>query len=266
MATFDPVSAIRERLPQGRKLPAKFASFVKLDPPYSVEWNDLDAYSLKPDAQKVFVPFLRLSDGGLIALWYRSESPAVVHIGGHGESAFLAPDFDEFLRRAAVHRTGLPDLDDEPALRVPSVKGEPSTGDETALREEFAAALGKHSALLPPKKSPETEPLRERVFEIAAEMIRDGRSKVYTLASAWWTMDFEIARRGSELTIAYRDYGQWYSVPAHYGLHDVVAELLKHVQNKDRDRYELSTGIWGGVSIDRDRELILVPPDWEPPK
>jgi hypothetical protein len=245
--------------------PVKFASFVKLDLPYSVEWNDLDAYSLKPAAQEVFAPFLRLSDGGLIALWYRTESPAVVHIGGHGESAFLAPDFDEFLRRAATRRTGLPDLDDEPALRVPKVKGEPSTDDETALREEFAAALEKHSALLPPKKSPETELLRQRVIEIATEMIRDGRSKFHTLASTWWSMDFEIARRGSELTITYLDYGQWYPVPIHYGLHDVVIELLKHVENNDRDRYELSAGCWGGVSIDRDRELILVPPDWEPP-
>jgi len=48
------------------------------------------------------VPFLRRSDGGLVAFWYRGEPPCIVYIGAHGELEVLAPDFDEFRERDFV--------------------------------------------------------------------------------------------------------------------------------------------------------------------
>ena len=77
-------------------------------------------------------------------------------------------------------------------------------------------------------------------------------------------MDFRIERDGDDLSITYLDFGAWYPVPAKYKLKDEVVELLKLVKSKRRRRYELSTCSAGIVSIDRDRELVLVPPEGDP--
>ena len=77
-------------------------------------------------------------------------------------------------------------------------------------------------------------------------------------------MGFQIERGGDGVTITYLDFGKWYPVPAKYNLMDEVVALLKLVKNKKRRRYELSTCSAGIVSIDRDRELVLVPPDGVP--
>src|SRR5829696_6550879 len=105
---------VRKRVPEGRKLPARFDDFVQAEPPYAVEWNNLDAYCLKRSATKEAVPFLRLPDGGLVALWYHTESPAVVHIGAHGERGVLTHSFDDFLKALNARKSGLPDFDDTP--------------------------------------------------------------------------------------------------------------------------------------------------------
>ena len=55
--------------------------------------------------------------------------------------------------------------------------------------------------------------MRLRVHRIADAMIRDGRSKAYTLSSPWWSMNFKIDRLGDDLSITYVDYGKWYPVP-----------------------------------------------------
>ena len=138
------IDQIRRHVPKGRELPARFDDFLRANLPFRVEWNDLDAYGLKPSA---------------------------------------------------------------------------------------------------------------------GCLIRDGCSKVYTLSSAWWSMDFRIERNGNELSITYLDFGEWYPVPAKYKLAEDVWALLKLVKNKQRRRYELSTCSTGIVSVNRDRDLALVPPD-----
>src|SRR4051812_5525573 len=117
---------VRRRIPAGRELPARFDDFLRAGPPFVVEWNDLDFYCLRPAACEQAVAFLRLPDGGLVALWYSGPSPAVVHIGAHGESMVIARDFDDFLRALAARCTGLPDFDDGgPPCLVPGVTGMP---------------------------------------------------------------------------------------------------------------------------------------------
>ena len=74
-------------------------------------------------------------------------------------------------------------------------------------------------------------------------------------------MDFEIERDGENLTITFLDYGKWYPVPQKYKLVREVADLLKLIKHKKRGRYEFSVSCTGIVSIDRDRELVLVPPE-----
>ncbi len=55
---------------------------------------------------KEAVPFLRLPDGAVVAFWYHSPSPAIVLIGGHGESKVIAQDFDNFLKGIGASALG----------------------------------------------------------------------------------------------------------------------------------------------------------------
>jgi hypothetical protein len=253
---------VRRHVPKGRKLPARFDDFLRASLPFRVEWNDLDAYGLKPSATKSALPFLRLPDGGLVALWYHAAEPAVVHIGGHGELKVVASDFDNFLKGIGARSSGLPDIDEgDEKFSVAGVRGKPNAARLPALQEKFDKWFKQHTSLLEPLAAPAAEALRQRMHRIAEDMIRDGRSKVCTLSSPWWSMDFRIERDGDDLSITYLDFGEWYPVPAKYKLAEEVAALLTLVKNKKRRRYELSTCSVGIVSIDRDRELVLVPPE-----
>jgi hypothetical protein len=125
---FNP-DEVRRRVPKGRKLPGQFDDFMGAKLLFRVEWNDLDAYALKPSATKEAVPFLRLPDGGLVALWYHAPEPAVVHIGGHGELKVIASDFGNFLKGFAGRCSGLPDIDEsEESFSIPGC-----VGNRTAL-------------------------------------------------------------------------------------------------------------------------------------
>lgn len=256
---------VRRHVPRGYELPPRFDDFVRAEPPYRVEWNDLDSYSLKPTATKEAVPFLRLPDGGLVALWYCDPSPAVVHIGAHGELQVLARDFDDFLRALAVKRSGLPDFDEanEP-FRAPGVSGRPNTKELPVLQARFQDWFKRHTSLREPLTSPEAEALRQRVFQVAERMVHDGLSKVYTAASPWWSINFRVERGRKEVSVTYLDFGKWYPVPKKYRLRDEVPALLGLVLHKARSQYDLTVCSPGIVSIDRDRELLLVPPGYKP--
>jgi hypothetical protein len=255
---------VRRRVPRGHTLPRLFDVFLEAKLPFRVEWNDLDAYGLKPSATEEAVPFLRLPDGGLVALWYHAAEPAVVHIGAHGELQVIAADFENFLKSIGPRCSGLPDIDEvEATFSVPGVSGQPDRADLTALQEKFNRWFQQHTSLLKPDTSPEGEPLRQRVLQIAEQMLRDGRCKIYTLASTWWSMTFRIERAGEALSITYRDFGAWYPVPSEYKLADEITAVLALVKDKTRQNYELSASCAGIVSVDRDRELVLVPPSGE---
>jgi hypothetical protein len=101
--------------------------------------------------------------------------------------------------------------------------------------------------------------LRQRVHEIAKAMLRDGLSKVHTVLSDWWLMDFQIERDGMDLKITYLDFGEWHPVPKKYELGADVTELLKLGKHKTRKTYELDVSCDGIVSIDKERELLLMP-------
>jgi hypothetical protein len=255
---------VRAHLPKGCELPSRFDEFVRAEPECRVEWNDLDSYPLKPSATKEAVPFLRLSDGALVALWYHRPSPAVVLIGGHGELKVVAASFDDFLKALAVQRSGVPDFDSEERLPfvVPGTKGKPNTAGLAELQELFQQWFKKHTSLLPPLRTPETELLRQRIYAIAEVMSRDGRPKPFTYgATTLWSHHYRVERKESGLAISYLDYGKWYPVPEEYKLTDKVSSLLELVQDKNRDQYEFVVHCKGLVSVDRDRQLLLLPPE-----
>src|SRR5262249_14781253 len=153
----------RRRVPKGRTLPVRFDDFLRARLPFRVEWNDLDAYGLKPSATKEAVPFLRLPDGGLVALWYHAAEPTVVHIGAHGELKVVASDFDDFLEAVGARCSGLPDIDEgKESFSVPEVRGRPNRAGLPALQEKFEKWFKQHTSLLDPLSSPKAESLRQR--------------------------------------------------------------------------------------------------------
>ena len=236
------------------------------------------------DAWRQLAGFGSGPDGSRLALWlYAGTDTAtapVVHLGSEGNRLMvLADNFRDFLVLFGIGygELGFDDLSKPPA--------EPKSA--ARLREWLAAEFGIHCpatgiALIQRAQTrhpdfaqwvqaaeertvtrgePEAEALRQRVHRIAEDMIRDGRSRVYTLSSPWWSMDFKIERAGDDLSITYLDFGEWYPVPPKYKLVKEAAALLKFVKNKERRRYELSTCIAGIVSVGPNRELVLVPPE-----
>ena len=254
---------IRSRVPKGHSLPDSFEDFLRAKLRLRIEWNDLDAYSLKPSALEQAVPFIRLRDGGLIALWYHVTKPAVVHIGGHGELSVIASNFDNFLKAIKAKCTGLSDLDAyRENLNDVAIHGKPSRAGLSTLQKKFDHWFKQHTSLLEPLQTSEAELLRQRLVNIAEEMIGDGRSRVYTLSYPW-SMNFRIDRERNDISITYLDYGNWYPVPQEYELVEAAVKLLRLVKDKTKVRYELCILKAGIVSVDRDRELLLVPPKRE---
>jgi hypothetical protein len=237
---------LRDPLPPDRLLPVGFEDFVAADPPSRVAWSELTPFGL--DEGKELLPFIRLSDGGIIALWYRTPSPAVVYLGSEGQLRVLAGDFEEF--RLAVH-TGSQALDLDDAA--------PPSGSLDALQEEFARWWEEHTALQKPLHGTDSEALRHQVCEIAAKMLLDGRSKVYSLSSLWWSLQFRIELHTEGIRITYLDFGDWYPLPTEYGLVEAVEKLLPLVRHPGQPAYELSVCSAGIVSLDNDRELVLAP-------
>lgn len=254
---------IQRQLPSGRKLPKNFGNFLRIELRYlRVQWNDLDDFEMKPSAKEEAVPFLKLPDGGIITLWYHSDEPAIVHFGSEGELKVIASDFDQFQRAVNSKCTGLPDFDEDESIgSVPGVTGNPDNTGLPELQGKFTRWHAQHTALLKPLISTDAEQLRQNVHKIATEMIRDGCCKVYTPQHSWWSMTFRIERNGNDRFVTYLTYGKWYPVPEQYVMSEAVRPLLDLVVNKDRPSYELSVLCVGIVSIDRDRELCLVPPE-----
>ena len=187
-----------------------------------------------------------------------------MQLGAHDELRVIAEDFDHFLKGVGARCSGVPGFDErEPAFCVPGVTGIPKTEGLPALQARFEAWFKEHTLLLEPLDTPESEALRQRAHGIAEDMIRDGLSTVHTLASSWWSMTFFIARIGTDLAVTYLDYGRWYEVPKKYNLVPEVTALLELVQDKTHSQYELLICSTGIVSIDNDRELVLVPPETE---
>jgi hypothetical protein len=259
-----PISGYMRLRPEGEGLKAWFGAG-------SDAWRQLAGFGSGPD-------------GSTLALWLYAGTDAstapVVHLGSEGDHlTVLADNCRDFLALFGIGygELGFDDLSTPPA--------EPESA--TRLREWLAAEFGircpdtgialvrRAQARHPDfakwvhdaeegtitSGEPEAEALRQRVHRIAEDMIRDGRSKVYTLSSPWWSMDFKIERDGDDLSITYLDYGKWYPVPPKYKLAEEAVALLKFVKNKGRREYEVSACTAGIVSVGPNKELVLAPPE-----
>lgn len=259
-----PISGYMRLGPEGEGLKAWFGDG-------SDAWRQLAAFGSGPEGSK-------------LALWLYAgtdtSTAPVVHLGSEGDQLIvLADNFRDFLALFGIGygELGFDDLSQPPAEPETAARLRewlvaefgvrcPETGIALVQRAQarhpdFAQWVHAAQEATITRGKPEAETLRQRIHRIAEDMIRDGRSKVYTLSSTWWSMDFKIEGDGDDLSITYLDFGQWYPVPPNYRLAEEVAALLKFVKNNERRRYELSTSITGILSVGPNRELVLVPPE-----
>jgi hypothetical protein len=257
-----PISGNMELRPEGDSLRAWFGGG-------SNAWQQLAGFGSGPD-------------GSILALWLYAGTDTsvapVVHLGSEGdELKVLADNVRDFLVLFGIGygELGFDDLS-QPAAEPGSaarlrewLNAEfglccPTTGADlvqraTAHHPDFAQWV--HAALerTITRGQPEAEELRRRIYASVAGMIRDGLSRCYTPASAWWSVEFKVERNGGEVVLTYLDFGAWFPVPPEYNLEPEVRALLQFVKHPDRQQHLLSVCSAGIVSVGPDRELVLLP-------
>jgi len=263
MTVSKQLTRIERKIPKGKKLPAGFTALGSANLPIRLAWSGLKSHGLLESAEQEMVPFIHVADGSLVALWFSVTPPAVALIDAHGESPrVIAKDFPNFLRAISASRTGVPDIDNDCAeITIRRFTGKPVRAGVAGLQRSLAKWVSEHTSNLNPNASPDAEVLRKRIHKVARHMIRDGLSAVYKLRHDYWDMDYRIQRKRNALLIEYLDYGKWYAVPIKYDLVPLVASLLSMAKNQKQRKYEMTVTKDGIVSVDDDKQLVLVPPE-----
>lgn len=261
MAISKAIDRLKQRVPPGRQLPGELNLLVSNRLPLNIAWSPLKPYGLKKAAELELVPFVQVADGSLVALWYATAPPAIVLVGAHGESPrVIAKDFPNFLRSISTSQTGVPDIDEDCAgMSIPGYTARQSRSGIAALQKKLDEWAKINSSLEQPTHGHDTDALRKRTHVAVKLMIRDGLSQVYTSRS-YWSMDFKVKRMRTALQIQYLDYGKWYAVPAKYDFESMVEDLFALMKDPKARKCELTVTKDGIVSIDNDRQLVLVPP------
>jgi len=263
------LNTIKKNLPSTFKLPTNFDEFVNFlstkSPEYGffdILWTNIDKFGLDKKALLELVPFLRLGDGGIVAFWLNTpDSINIIQIDSEGKYCVSASSFDEFIERITLHKTGIFDIDESEKTIVFKINGKSSIklSNLNSLNVKFRKWYKKHLLLQKPITSALAEELRKKLYSIVCEMLNDGLSKVYTSDSSWWNMNFKFLNIGENIKALYLDYGNWIPIPDKYEFVEESLKLLQFTKSKNLNSFELDISSYGGVSINRDRELLIVP-------
>jgi hypothetical protein len=262
------VNSIKKNLPKGAKLPKGFAFFVKKVEKsdaskygfFNVQWSNPQKFGLKKQSLQYIVPFLRLGDGGVVALWLRNpDSIPIVYFDSEGGKIVVSISFEDFLLKVQNHTTKISDIDSAlSTIRFLQPEGVLRSVQNTSkLKKEFRTWLRNYSSLQKPTFRKETEEIRKKCIAIAKAMLRDGLSRVFRVANEWWSFDFQVCIKNKRIEITYLDYGKWFILPKKYGLENEIKKLLQYVKNKKMKRFNFTVSSFGTVSVNKDIELVL---------
>ncbi len=264
------LAAVRKRLPRGRRLPTEFPAFIKLVTSEKGPRADVlrvgtsdpaNLLNVTKEAAAHVVPFITLGDGGIIGLWYRDGDPCVVHHDSEGAHRILAHTFHDFLRMLAAPS---PSFRERVELDVPLdtsalVSSQKPKRVTTAHNRKLTEWLEQHSLSAKPQRSPTSQRLRRQLVAIARRMLADGLSRVNKPRDFYWSMNLRLVKRAGRWQVTYLDYGQWYPLPAKYGLLALLPDLLSLMKNPRKPRYELNIVKTGFVFADGGNQLSLEP-------
>jgi hypothetical protein len=251
-------------------LPTELTAFAKLvvserGPRHDrmeLTWSDpRPLLNAGPRALESLLPFLRLGDGGVIALWWHDNDPSVVHCDSEGQVAVVALSFPDFLSRFAHPTPGFAErleidapIDTSPLVATARPKRIPA-----ALSNAFSAWVESQSLSAKPDASAGASQLAKKLQAIARRMLQDGLSKVYKLRDFHWTMTYRVEHKSTPWKVTYLDYGKWIPLPKRYDLVALLPELARLMKNPRQRRFELSVWKDGHVFVDRGNQLTIDP-------
>jgi len=259
------LQSLRRLVPEGRDLPAALSEVGAF-----VELKTKDVRSLTHvGLARSLVSFIVLGDGGVVALWYRdSGEPPVVYVSSEGEHRVIAKDARDFVARLGAGHTRVPELDEDPHLdRARARRVAPKTKPASLARLETALRKAVKAAEPRPDTSIDGATLCKELLRATATLVNKGyfgrqdrrlggwsiRCRAQKVSGAWQLEDARPTKTGEFA---------WQPTK-----HEVFVlawpKLLELVKDKRRPSYEVTiyryaTG--SGISIDRDRQLLLVDP------
>ena len=250
------IDAIQRRVPEGRTLPKAFTRFAKAattaDDLFEVTFTSADGLTHERLASTL-LPFLRLGDGGIVALWYRDAGePPIVHVDSEGGHRVVAVDFDDFLVRLALGRTGVEDIDGEgPATPHPEFAFGVKPSKPAALGALAAAFRRAVKDATPiPSKSVDGEKLRRELVRATNALVAKGAFPPHR-AGTFWILNFHAKKSGS----------RWTFTPENDALAIRWPAMLAMTKDPSRAEYAVAIASVGLVSVDRDRQLLLDDPE-----
>ncbi len=258
-------ASIARRLPKGTGLPAPFAAFARAAAAadttsggyFHVGWRD--PTTLTPSAiARALVPFVVLGDGGVVAFWIHGEGRLpIVHHDSEGGRRIVAVDLADFVGRLARRATGIAELDDAlTPIVVPGAR--PRAAPLAATQRAFEQAA--RAADPQPAAGHDLDALRRALVALGAAMVAAGACNVHDSPRAW-KQRFKAVRVGNTgWAFSYLRFGEQRRVPKKYGLEPRWLELLPHCKHPQHTSFDLLVSSSGLVSVDRDQQLLLVPP------
>jgi hypothetical protein len=248
------LTALRKRLPKNKRLPKELATLAQR---MDLSWTDprplLNAGKSVLDS---LLPFRRLGDGGVIALWWHESEPCVVHCDSEGQFAVIAVSFPDFLQRLA-HPTA--DFAERLELDAPVDASARPKPIPAKLSRAFSKWVEGQSLAAKPDASAAASELAEKLQGIARTMLRDGLSKVYKLRDFHWTVELRVERKLTTWNVTYLDYGKWIPLPDRYDLVALLPDLTRLLKNPRARRFDLSIWKDGHVFVNRGNQLTIQP-------
>ncbi len=252
---------ILRRLPPDRVPPALLrlaevaaAARAERPLPFQVGWsNPANLLRLRGGPLRELVPFLRLGDGGVVAMWLAEAEPAVVLLGIDGECRVIAVNIEAFLQRLAAGTTGVPSCT-EPLPELGAAAVEDGTVPE-ALVAAFREWLAAGSALRAPTDLKRAEAARKALYRGARALVRDGLQRPHTLTGGWWSVSLSFRRSDAGWSVERLVRGKWLAVPAEYPLAEQGPELRAVYGHPRKTRFAVQVIDSGLVTLERDMEL-----------
>lgn len=245
-----------ERIPPElhRLLEVAAATPLEQGPWFVVGWsNPANLLRLRAEPLRALVPFLRLGEGSVVALWLAEAESPVVLLGSDGECRVIAANVAAFLHVLAAGTTGVPAWTEPlPELGTAGVDHAPVP---EALEEAFASWLRGASALRPPVDEKRAEALRKALHRGARALVRDGLQRPHTLTGGGWSVSFNFQRSEAGWSVERLVRGKWLAVPPEYTLAEHGPELRAVYGRPRKARFVVQVIDSGLVAVERDMEL-----------
>jgi hypothetical protein len=266
---FD-INVIATKFPSNFKLPKSFYEFeqqlsnsiLSNEGFVYFENSKIENLYIDEESTKNLVPFLKIGDGGIIAFWLKEDNYfPIVYLGTEGQIEVCAESFEKFIVAIKIRKINIDDFSYD-AEFIDNLKCEQTNYSDDLVKElsvEFKAYMKNHSTQLDPFVNSETEIMRLQIYKKVIRMLQNGLSKVYNENSTWWSMDFAIKITDGKINVEYLDYGKMYKLPSKYRLENDIEKLRKYFKHFEVKKFEIKVWCKGGISINNDTELLLVP-------